>query len=65
MTAAVLYAHLDKDLDFINKIINILRAKKIPLQNRIVKLSESANLTSIPSGVSTRTPKNAIRSPFR
>jgi len=48
-----------------NRIINILRAKKMPLQKRIVKLSESANLTSIPSGVSTRTPKKAIRRPFK
>jgi hypothetical protein len=47
-----------------NKMSKILNVKNNPLQNKIVKLSELANLTSMPSGVSTRTPKNAMSSPF-
>jgi hypothetical protein len=43
----------------------ILNVKNNPLQNKIVKLSELANLTKIPSGVKTKTPKNAIKSPFK
>jgi hypothetical protein len=45
--------------------MRMLSVKNKPLQNRIVKLSELANLTRMPSGVKTKTPKNAINSPFK